>query len=76
MSKELWWHKSVTDWWEKLDDEDYKIKLMEKVRPDEANMIEADELWYMSLDWEERYAIWCSETEEKDKEAYLNETPN
>ncbi len=68
MPKQLWWHKSVNDWWESLDDEDYKVSLMEKISPDEANLIEADELWNM-MDWDKRYEIWCSETEEEDKEA-------
>lgn len=53
------------DWWDNLD-YDYKIKLMETLSPDEAHLIEADEMWDM-MDWEERYEVYCGGTDSKDE---------
>ena len=54
--------EKVEAWWGSLD-YDYKIELMENNYPDEANMIEVDEMWN-GLDWNEKWDIYRGEKDE------------
>ena len=54
--------EKVEAWWNSLD-YDYKIELMENNYPDEANMIEVDEMWN-GLDWNEKWDIYRGEKDE------------
>ena len=51
----------IQEWWDNLD-YDLKVGLMETVYPDEASLIEVEEMWNM-MDWEERYEVYCVEEE-------------
>ena len=49
-------YKTVEDWWDDLD-YDLKVELMENEYPDEASLIEVEEMW-SGLNWEEKYEIY------------------
>ena len=50
--------KKVEKWWAYLD-YDLKIELMEDEYPDEASLMELEEMWN-GLDWEEKYQIYVN----------------
>ena len=57
-------YKTIEDWWKSLD-YDLKIELMENEYPDEANLIEVEEMWN-GLNWEEKYEIYSKSDNEID----------
>jgi len=48
--------KIVENWFHSLD-YDLKVELMENEYPDEASLIEVEEMW-SGLNWEEKYEIY------------------
>ena len=60
--KQIKLQEKVEEWWCSLA-YDYKIELMENNYPDEANLIEVDEMWN-GLDWNEKWDIYRGEKDE------------
>ena len=55
-------YKTVEDWWDDLD-YDLKVELMADEYPDEAYLIEVEEMWN-GLNFEEKYEIYSKSDNE------------
>ena len=55
-------YKTVEDWWNDLD-YDLKVELMANEYPDEAYLIEVEEIW-SGLNFEEKYEIYSKSDNE------------
>lgn len=55
-------YKTVEDWWDDLD-YDLKVELMASEFPDEAYLIEVEEVWD-GLNFEEKYEIYSKSDNE------------
>jgi len=55
-------YKTVEDWWNDLD-YDLKVELMANEYPDEAYLIEVEEIWN-GLNFEEKYEIYSKSDNE------------
>jgi len=52
----------LENWWKEFY-YDGKVELMEKLFPNIAGLIEADELWDM-MNYEEKYEVYCADDNE------------
>ena len=55
-------YKTIEDWWKCLD-YDFKVELIAKTYPDEAYLIEVEEVWN-GLNFEEKYEIYSKSDDE------------
>jgi len=53
----------IQDWWDNLDDDNYRYELIENYYPDKAHLMGIEEMWN-GLDWEEKYELYCNSDNE------------
>lgn len=54
--------EKVAIWWRDLDS-NYKLELMESYYPDEAHLMDVDEMWN-GLDWNDKWDIYRGDKDE------------
>ena len=59
--KEIRLGDKVNDWWEKLDEFE-KLEILERIYPNQAGLIDSDELWERTS-WDEQLDIYKEETD-------------
>ena len=53
----------IQDWWDNLDDDNYRYELIENYYPGKAHLMGIEEMWN-GLDWEEKYELYCNSDDE------------